>query len=107
MKIPSIPADKAQHIIYGALASLVVTVFLLLLAILFPRTLFLAPWAGVLAALCLGLLTEMRQEVLNERAEARGEVPTHKIELGDVTATALGGLIPTLPVLVIWVLAKL
>jgi Na+/proline symporter len=106
MKIPSIPADKAVHFVYGALASLLVVLLMILSALWWPRALEAAAPAGALVAALLGVLTELRQDALNEQAAERGEAPTHSVTEGDILATALGGLVPALPVGLLWLITK-
>ena len=90
MKIPSIPADKAQHFTYGALIAL--------LALYSAIFLGLDQWAakliGVVAAISAGLIKEYVLDLrANKTAEAAGSPLPHEISAGDVIATVLGGVV--------------
>jgi hypothetical protein len=82
--MPQLPADKANHAIYGAL------IFLLALAILRRPD----------AAYGLVVLAAVGKEVLdwlsNQRAIKAGLAPTHGVEWFDALATCAGGVVPLL-----------
>ena len=82
--MPQLPADKANHAIYGAL------IFLLALAILRRPD----------AAYGLVVLAAVGKEALdwlsNQRAVKAGLMPTHGVEFLDALATCAGGAVPLL-----------
>ena len=82
--MPSLPQDKANHAIYGAL------IFLLALAILRRPD----------AAYGLVVLAAVGKEALdwlsNQRAIKAGLTPTHGVEWFDALATCAGGAVPLL-----------
>jgi hypothetical protein len=79
-KMPQLPADKANHAIYGAL------IFLLALAI--TRRMDVSYGLVVLAA--------VGKEVLDWLSNQRSERPTHGVEWLDALATCAGGAVPLL-----------
>jgi hypothetical protein len=106
MKIPIIPHDKAQHFIYGALTSLLVILLMIAASPWWSAALNAAPFIGVLSAAFLGIVTEVRQDVLNEDAFERGDPPPHSVDSHDAYITAVGGLTPVLPLMLLWLLSK-
>ena len=82
--MPQLPADKANHAIYGAL------IFLLALAI------FRRPDAayGLVVAAAVG--KEVLDWLSNQRAIRAGLMPTHGVEFLDALATCAGGAAPLL-----------
>lgn len=82
--IPSLPQDKANHAIYGAL------IFLAALAIL--RRPDAAYGLVVLAAVG----KEALDKLSNMRAVKAGLLPTHGVEFLDALATCAGGAVPLL-----------
>ena len=78
--MPQLPADKANHAIYGAL------IFLLALAILRrPDVAY-----GLVVAAAVG------KEALDWLSNQRSERPTHGVEWFDALATCAGGAVPLL-----------
>ena len=82
--MPQLPADKANHAIYGAL------IFLAALAIL--RRPDAAYGLVVLAAVG----KEALDKLSNMRAVKAGLLPTHGVEFLDALATCAGGAVPLL-----------
>jgi len=82
--MPSLPQDKANHAIYGAL------IFLLALAI--TRRMDVAYGLVVLAAVG----KEVLDWLSNQRAIKAGLTPTHGVEWFDALATCAGGAVPLL-----------
>jgi len=82
--MPQLPADKANHAIYGAL------IFLAALAI------FRRPDAayGLVVAAAVG--KEAIDWLSNQRAVKAGLMPTHGVEWFDALATCAGGAAPLL-----------
>lgn len=74
MKLPPIPADKANHAIYGLILFLV-------LALLVGRH-----WALFLVIVA-GCAWEARDWWLNERARGAGLEPSHDVSAYDVVGT--------------------
>ena len=82
--MPSLPQDKANHAVYGAL------IFLAALAIL--RRPDAAYGLVVLAAVG----KEALDKLSNMRAVKAGLLPTHGVEFLDALATCAGGAVPLL-----------
>jgi hypothetical protein len=83
-----IPADKANHAIYGALIALAVLLAARqwgILPTLQPADLALA------AAAVAGIAKEAIDKVLNMRAAAAGRALPHGVEAFDLLATVAGG----------------
>lgn len=78
--LPQIPADKANHFIYGA------AFFALVVHLVEPQY-------ALLATAVLGVAKEIADVVANERASARGLPPPHGVELLDAVATTAGGVV--------------
>lgn len=84
MPLPVIPHDKAMHAIYGVLAGLVGAVAAQHIGIL--------PWQGAAGlAVLVGVAKEIADKYVNSQAIEEGEAPTRGVEVGDVVATAAGG----------------
>ena len=82
--MPQLPADKANHAIYGAI------IFLLALAILRrPDAAY-----GLVVAAAVG--KEVLDWLSNQRAIRAGLTPTHGVEWIDALATCAGGAVPLL-----------
>lgn len=83
MQLPMLPADKANHAIYG-------TVVFLVAALLVARAgqPGVAHHIGLLAVATAGVAKELLDRWLNRRAVARGQAPVHGVELLDIVATA-------------------
>lgn len=85
MKLPIIPADKANHLIYGALIFVLVVV-----AVNLTPWAIWAPHAGVAGALLVGAAKEARDAWANRQA-AKWRLPLpHSVSVADVGATVLG-----------------
>ena len=84
MNLPTIPADKANHAVYGAL------IFNLAL----PLTDALVALAIVAA---IGVAKEAADWLGNHRARAAGLPAPHGVEVLDAIATFAGGLLCFLP----------
>ena len=78
--MPSLPQDKANHAIYGAL------IFLTALTVLRRPD----------AAYALVVLAAVGKEVLDWLSNQRSERPTHGVEWFDALATCAGGAVPLL-----------
>jgi hypothetical protein len=78
--MPSLPQDKANHAVYGAL------IFLAALAVLRRPD----------AAYGLVVLAAVGKEALDWLSNRRSEKPTHGVEWFDALATCAGGAVPLL-----------
>ena len=96
MKLPEVPADKANHLIYGAAIFVVATA-----ATRFTAWAPWAPYAGVVAALLLGAAKEARDAWANRRAAAWRLTAPHSVSPADVGATVLGAVLCWLAALVV------
>lgn len=88
MQLPQLPADKANHAIYGAAIFAVVGG----IAAHFGHADIAQP-AGTLAALLAACVKEMVDHALNGRAMAAGLPPPHGVEAADIVATTAGALL--------------
>ena len=86
MNLPQLPADKANHALYGGAIFLAVAFALSLVGVHDARPLALA------AVVALALEKELSDWVINRRARALGYRPPHGVELFDAAATIGGGL---------------
>lgn len=84
--MPSLPQDKANHVIYGLAIAL--TVFALLRLALVPH----AEYAALLAAAAVGLAKEVADAWVNYQATGNWRKGPHGVEGLDAAATAAGGL---------------
>ena len=87
MSLPTLPADKANHVIYGA------CLFAAAGAIAGHFGLPHSRLIGVGVALAVGVAKEITDYLANRAAIARGEPPPHGVELADVIATVGGALL--------------
>lgn len=85
MNLPQLPADKANHALYGAIIFLVAGA--LAAAAGHPQQ---ARLVGAGAAVLFGCAKELSDWLLNRRAVAAGLPPPHGVEAADVLATASG-----------------
>lgn len=88
MNLPQLPADKANHALYGVLIFIVAA--WLCTALGQPHH---ARQAGLAAAVLFGCTKEAVDWRLNRRAAAAGLPPPHGVEAGDVLATTAGALL--------------
>lgn len=96
MKLPEVPADKANHMIYGAAIFVVATAATRLTA-----WADWAPHAGVAVALVLGVVKEARDAWANRQAAAWRLPAPHSVSPADVGATVLGAVVIWLGALVV------
>jgi hypothetical protein len=89
MKIPVIPIDKANHVVYGAIAAGFIASVCALIGLGPLRAAALA----IVGTILLGIAVELRQRRLNEKADAA----LHDISYMDALATALGAVPVALP----------
>lgn len=86
MKIPTIPADKAQHYFWGSIAGGAGA--LLAVALHLPAQ--MAPVFALAAALVAGVWKEWSDDEANRAAEAAGEPLPHEVSGADVAWTVAG-----------------
>lgn len=84
--LPQLPQDKANHLLYGALA----------FNLAYPLTDAFAALAIVAA---LAVAKELSDWALNRRAQAAGLPAPHGVEVLDALATLAGGVLCFLPLL--------
>lgn len=95
MSLPTLPADKAMHVIYGAATASLAG----LLSVHFGIQ--PAGLVALAAAAAVGVLKEAADLIANRRAEAAGLLPPHGVEWQDAAATAIGGALVAAPLLVV------
>ena len=83
--IPVIPADKANHALYGAALACAGS--------------FHSVAAAIAACALAAVVKEALDYLRNRRALAAGLMPPHGVELADALATAAGGALVVLPLL--------
>lgn len=88
MNIPTLPADKATHVIAGAIVGDVAA-----LACFLTGHPSLALWVPTVAAGIVGAAKEGVDWYLNKKAAESGQIPLHGVELNDFLATLCGGLL--------------
>jgi hypothetical protein len=86
-KLPSLPHDKANHAIWGAILAFGVYVVGLVLGIPYSAEL------GLLAAAGAAVAKEVSDKLANIKAAKLGLPAPHGVEVYDAVATAAGGLI--------------
>ncbi len=109
MKLPTLPADKANHVIYGytigtvTLLMLNTLIFILLtysINIFDVKTvLMLQLILPILSALIGGKLKEMLDAKANKIAISKGVRKPHSVESADIKFTSFGGAMVSLIIL--------
>lgn len=94
MSLPVIPADKANHIVYGAALFAVGYTFSVLAGHASH-----ALQAGAALTLVFAVGKEAADWWRNRQARAAGLLPPHGVEPLDAVATCVGGALAALPVL--------
>ena len=87
MNLPIIPADKANHFVYGACIFTAVYACAVLAGL--PHAVFIASAIAFAAA----LLKEAFDWLSNKRAISSGLKPTHSVDFMDAVATIYGALV--------------
>ena len=85
MPLPQLPADKANHFLYGAVAA----------AIAVPIGSYFglpSQISALIGSITAGASKEVLDAIENAQARRRGEVPLHSVDVYDFLATAAGGL---------------
>ena len=109
--LPQVPADKANHALWGYLVALAVfgvacgaalawnasARWPVPLALMLIGALVLAP----IGAYAVGRVKEWADARANARAAAAGLPPPHSVEVADANATLAGGAMFALPVLLV------
>lgn len=88
MRLALIPIDKANHLAYGALTSLIGS----WVAVAAGQA-DSARVIGFAAACVVGVAKEAAEYLSNRQAHAAGLLPAHSVDWRDVMATCLGGLV--------------
>lgn len=88
MNLPQLPADKANHALYGVAVFVVVGGAVAALG----RPDIARP-AGALGALLVACAKESVDYTINRRAIAAGLPPPHGVEAADIVATTAGALL--------------
>jgi hypothetical protein len=88
MKLPQLPQDKANHVIYGMVICFIVS---MALALIIPK--IHASLVGLLVTMMAAGGKEYLDLRANQKAIAAGQSATHGVELGDFIATIAGGLV--------------
>lgn len=83
--LPQLPADKANHYLYGSIAAAVATPIGAYFGL--PREV-----SALIGSTSAGVLKEVLDAVQNYLARRRGEQPLHSVDVYDFLATAAGGL---------------
>jgi len=89
MNLPQLPADKANHALYGALIFNV--------AFFATRSLLIS---SVVVAVC-AVAKEISDAVINWRATGKLTQGPHGVEFLDAAATCFGGILAALPLVVL------
>jgi hypothetical protein len=87
MTLPSLPQDKANHLIWGAILALGVYCVALALNLPFAAELSLG------TAFLAGIAKEVADKVANIQAAKLGLPAPHSVELYDALATTAGGVL--------------
>ena len=88
MNLPSLPQDKANHVIYGAVIALLAYI---IAKWTYPQA---AMWISLVASTGLGLIKEASDWWQNRKGG------NHGVELWDAVATAAGGILVMAPLLI-------
>jgi hypothetical protein len=100
-----IAQDKANHEVYGARIGTVAAVIAIFVTTQIGGVQF-AALAGAVAAVVTaagaGVIKEHLDREANDDAIWAGEAPPHSVEGADIKATATGGIVVALPILVLW-----
>lgn len=92
MKLPQLPADKANHFFYGAMVFLATAAFVLAAQHMAPATLPSPANAGLVACLVAAAAKEASDWISNRRAALSGGATTHEVSGLDAVSTIAGGL---------------
>lgn len=86
MALPSLPQDKANHFMYGAVGTAALALF--------------APvWVAAVAVVAVAIAKEVIDYRINQRHIAAGFAATHGVEWQDAAATVAGGATVLLPLI--------
>jgi hypothetical protein len=84
--LPTIPHDKALHLVYGAVVYTAAAVVMSLAG--FPH---FAHQVAAFAVIVAAFGKEGADYYANWKARKQGSIPTHGVELADLICTLLGG----------------
>lgn len=110
MQLPVIIQDKANHFIYGAIISAVsIIISYLFLDDRLPAglVLLLVAVIGILSSVIMGLVKELMDLKANLAAKKIGQPPPHGVEIADAVYTAIGGILPAVPFLAIYLVERI
>jgi len=106
MKLPVIPEDKANHMVYGAVIAGIGSTVSMLTILLFFNTVW-QPWQhsisatlGILCSIFAGSAKEFLDNRNNIKNIALGLPPVHGVETLDIVATVQGGIISMIPLII-------
>ena len=108
--LPVIVQDKANHFIYGSIISTVSMVILyMFLNTHFEHNNLMLVIAGfgVISAILMSIAKEISDYISNKKLISQGNKPTHGVEVKDAIYTALGGVVPAVPVIMVHLIEKL
>lgn len=88
---PTIPADKAQHFFYGAMAGLAGACTAAVAHAAWRWPIIMVPLMALLFAAVAGWLKEWMDARANRAAAAAGEAAPHEVSTADILWTAAGG----------------
>jgi hypothetical protein len=88
----NIPKDKQLHLILGAISGVIAQG--IVWKIIAP-----IPGVGIVVAYLMGKGKEKWDAIENEKAKTAGKAEPHTVEIADINATAIGGLVIDLLVL--------
>ena len=95
MNLPQLPTDKANHALYGAL------IFSIALIVI------QSPIFAMVAVLIAAIGKEISDAALNWRATGNPMHGPHGVEIFDAVATAAGGVLAALPLIITHFLSKI
>lgn len=104
MQLPVITQDKANHFIYGTVISAVTIVIgYIFLEKRFEHDILMTILAGmgIVSAIFMGILKELLDFMANRQAASQNKKPVHGVELADAIYTSLGGVLLTLPIIIV------
>jgi len=105
--LPVVLQDKANHYIYGSLISVISMVIMyMFLDSNFEHNslMFYIAAFGIISSAIMGTLKELHDLKSNKKAMLAGQKPANTVELSDIIYTVIGGVIPTVPVVLVHVI---
>jgi len=97
MSLPTLAADKANHVVYGACIGVVFFVFMFAILHVELRL----SMAVAIGLVCfVAFAKEASDWLVNRKAKTAGLLPPHGVELTDALATIAGGALVIVPIMV-------